>query len=98
MSTSVELTRFRVLPERIDAMLEARPGMLADFEADRTGFLGARLVQLPDDEWLDIVEWRTSEDFAASRAKGANLPGIARFFATIASLVTSEEGTLAEVG
>ncbi|MFD6445101.1 hypothetical protein ACFWEJ_08360 [Promicromonospora sp. NPDC060204] len=98
MSTSVELTRFRVLPERIDAMLAARPGMLADFEADRTGFLGARLVQLPDDEWLDIVEWRTSEDYAASRAKGANLPGIARFFATIASLVTAEEGTLAEVG
>ncbi|WP_020016961.1 hypothetical protein [Promicromonospora sukumoe] len=98
MSTSVELTRFRVLPERIDAMLASRPAMIADFEADRTGFLGARLVQLPDDEWLDIVEWASSEDFAASRAKGANKPGIAAFFATISSLVTAEEGTLAEVG
>lgn len=96
MSTTVELTRFRVLPERTDDMLAARPAMLADFRADRAGFLGARLVRLPNDEWLDVVEWRTSEDFAASRAKGANLPGIEAFFATINSLVSAEEGTLAD--
>ncbi|WP_369190817.1 antibiotic biosynthesis monooxygenase [Streptomyces sp. R08] len=91
MST-VELTRFRVAPERVTELLESRSAMLADFRADRAGFLGARLVRLPDDEWLDIVTWRSSEDFAASRAKGANLPGIAAFFAAIASLVSSEEG------
>lgn len=51
---------------------------------------------LPDDEWLDIVEWRSSEDFAASRVKGANLPGIEAFFATIDRLVSAEEGTLAD--
>jgi hypothetical protein len=96
MSTSVELTRFRVAPENTATMLAARPAMLADFRADRAGFLGARLVRLPDDEWLDVVEWRTSEDFAASRAKGANLPGIESFFATIDTLVSAEEGTLAE--
>ena len=96
MSTTVELTRFRVLPERTDDMLAARPAMLADFRTDRAGFLGARLVRLPNDEWLDIVEWRSSEDFAASRAKGANLPGIEAFFATIDSLVSAEEGTLAD--
>lgn len=67
--------------------------MLADFEADRDGFLGAQLVRLPDDEWLDIVHWKTPADFAASRAKGANLPGIAAFFGAIDSLVASEEGT-----
>ncbi|WP_327400271.1 antibiotic biosynthesis monooxygenase [Streptomyces sp. NBC_01288] len=91
MST-VELTRFRVEPGRVAELLDSRPAMLADFRADRAGFLGARLVRLPDDEWLDIVTWRSSEDFAASRAKGANLPGIAAFFAAIASLVSSEEG------
>jgi hypothetical protein len=98
MSTSVELTRFRVLPERTDAMLAARPAMLDDFRSDRAGFLAARLVRLPSDEWLDIVEWRSSDDFAASRGKGANLPGIKAFFATIDSLVSSEEGTLADAG
>ncbi|MEV5961904.1 antibiotic biosynthesis monooxygenase [Kribbella sp. NPDC051952] len=93
--TTVELTRFRVLPEKAEELLAARVDMLKDFEADRTGFLGARLVRLPDDEWLDIVEWATSEDYAASRDKGPNLPGIARFFAAIDSLVSAEEGVAA---
>ncbi|MEV8636149.1 antibiotic biosynthesis monooxygenase [Streptosporangium sp. NPDC051023] len=92
MTTTVELTRFRVAPDRTQAMLDARPTMLADFAADRAGFLGARLVRLPDDQWLDIVDWRSPEDFAASRAKGPNLPGIAAFFATIDELVSAEEG------
>ena len=94
--TTVELTRFRVPAEKTEELLAARAEMLKDFEADRAGFLGARLVRLPDNEWLDIVDWATPEDFAASREKGANLPGIARFFAAIDSLVVAEEGTLAE--
>ncbi|MFD3405279.1 hypothetical protein ACFWUU_31640 [Kribbella sp. NPDC058693] len=93
--TTVELTRFRVLAEKTEELLAARADMLKDFEADRAGFLGARLVQLPDNEWLDIVDWATPEDFATSREKGPNLPGIARFFAAIDSLVVAEEGVIA---
>lgn len=93
--TTIELTRFKVSEHKTEELLAARPGMLKDFEADREGFLSARLVRLPEGEWLDIVEWSSPEDFAASRAKGPNLPGIARFFAAIDSLVTAEEGTLA---
>ncbi|MEU4193204.1 hypothetical protein AB0E69_15005 [Kribbella sp. NPDC026611] len=93
--TTVELTRFRVLPENTEELLAARADMLLDFEADRAGFLNARLVRLPDDEWLDIVEWETPEDREASRTKGANLPGITRFFAAINTLVSAEDGTLA---
>jgi quinol monooxygenase YgiN len=96
MTTTVELTRFRVPPERADQLLAARPSMIEDFRADRAGFLGARLVRLPDGEWLDIVEWRSSDDFAASRAKGANLPGIRAFFELIDELVSAEEGTTQE--
>lgn len=92
--TTIELTRFRVAPDKTERLLAARPGMITDFQADRTGFLGARLVRLPDGEWLDIVEWRSPEDFAASRAKGANLPGIKTFFESIDSLVSAEEGVL----
>ncbi|GGU32732.1 hypothetical protein GCM10010178_26210 [Lentzea flava] len=90
----MELTRFRVLPEKAGELLAARPAMIADFEADREGFLGARLVRLANDEWLDIVEWRSSEDYAASRVKGANLPGIKAFFDAIDSLVSAEEGVV----
>ncbi|ETK32971.1 hypothetical protein MPTA5024_26915 [Microbispora sp. ATCC PTA-5024] len=93
MTTTVELTRFRVSPERATDLVAARAGMIADFQADRDGFLGATLVQLPDGEWLDIVEWRSPEDFAASRSKGGNLPGIQAFFALIDEVVSMEEGT-----
>ncbi len=89
----MEITRFRVSPEHARDLLAARDGMIADFQADRDGFLGARLVQLPGGEWLDIVEWRSPADFAASRAKGGNLPGIQAFFALIDELVSTEEGT-----
>jgi heme-degrading monooxygenase HmoA len=95
---TVELTRFRVRPEQEEALLAARPGMLRDFHADRAGFIDAMLVRLPDNEWLDIVSWRSEEDFAASRAKGANLPGIATFFGAISQLVSSEQGSLADGG
>lgn len=91
---TVELTRFRVDPAREDDLLRARPRMLADFQADRSGFIEARLVRLPNDEWLDIVLWETPEDFAASRAKGANLPGVEAFFDAIGAVVSAEEGTL----
>ncbi|MFC7591362.1 hypothetical protein ACFQYP_52450 [Nonomuraea antimicrobica] len=66
--------------------------MIADFQADRAGFLGAKLVRVAPDEWLDIVEWRSSADFARSRAKGANLPGIRAFFDLIDEVVSAEEG------
>ena len=90
---TVELTRFRVEPSRVDDLLKARPAMLRDFREDRAGFVEARLVRLPGDEWLDIVFWAGPEDFAASRAKGANQPGIKAFFDAIAEVVSTEEGT-----
>ena len=92
---TVEVTRFSVKPEQEEALLAARPRMLEDFRADRTGFIDAMLIRLPGNEWLDIVSWRSPDDFAASRDKGANLPGIAEFFNAISRLVSSEEGVLA---
>ncbi|MRG59624.1 hypothetical protein GE115_07030 [Agromyces sp. CFH 90414] len=86
----VELTRFRAADA--EALLAARPAMVAEFAEDRSGFLGARLVRLVGDEWLDIVDWESADDLTASRAKGANLSGIAAFFAAIDSLVASEDG------
>ncbi|WP_448810707.1 antibiotic biosynthesis monooxygenase [Agromyces bauzanensis] len=94
--TTIELTRFRVRPEQEAALIAARPGMLSDFAADRDGFLDARLVRLAGGEWLDVVTWERPEHLAASREKGANLPGIAAFFAAIDALVAAEEGTLAD--
>ncbi|KAB1925128.1 MULTISPECIES: antibiotic biosynthesis monooxygenase [Micromonospora] len=95
--TTVEITRFRVPAERADDLLAARPAMLRDFQADRAGFLGARLIRLAADEWLDIVFWGSSEDYAESRRRGANRPGIQTFFSLIDSVISTEEGTTTDV-
>jgi quinol monooxygenase YgiN len=92
---TVELTRFRVDPERVDELLAARPGMVAAFRAERPGFLAAELVRLPGDEWLDIVHWSSPEDFAASRARGGDSEAVRAFFAPIAELLSAEEGLAA---
>jgi hypothetical protein len=66
--------------------------MLADFRADRHRFLGAALVQLEDNQWLDIVRWASQVDFTESRAKKENLPGVKAFFSAIEEVLTSEQG------
>lgn len=88
----IELTTFTVTPENTEAMLAARPGMVAAFRRDRRGFLAARLVRLDERTWLDFVEWTDDAAWDESKAKGANLPEIAAFFATIGSLAGVERG------
>lgn len=88
----IELTTFVVAPEKTPAMLSARSGMLAAFHKDRRGFIGARLVRIADNTWLDIVEWADAQAYDESRAKGGNLPEIAAFFDTIDELVSAKSG------
>ncbi|MEU7790024.1 alpha/beta hydrolase [Amycolatopsis sp. NPDC049159] len=88
----IEMTTFTVTPENTRAMLDARPGMVAAFRADRRGFLSARLVRVDETTWLDFVEWTDDTAWDESKAKGANLPAIAAFFGTIGGLVGAERG------
>ncbi|MFC8600535.1 MULTISPECIES: antibiotic biosynthesis monooxygenase [unclassified Isoptericola] len=94
--TTVEITRFRVPADAADRLLAARPGMLAAFAAGRTGFLGAELVRLDADTWVDVVHWASPEDLAASRRRGGDDPAVAAFFDPITELVSSESGTTAD--
>ncbi|GIG01100.1 hypothetical protein Cci01nite_61930 [Catellatospora citrea] len=55
-----------------------------------------RLIRLPAGEWLDIVDWNTPEDFAESRRRGGDRPGIQAFFSLIDEVISSEEGTTTE--
>lgn len=75
----VEMTTFRVRPDKVTDMPAARPGMLAAFREDRRGFVSARLVRVGEDRWLDFVEWTDDAAWDESRAKGANRPEIGAF-------------------
>jgi hypothetical protein len=91
--TTLEIVRLRVLPENAEAFAAARGPMLAELSA-RPGFVRADLARLADDEWLDLVAWRSPEDFAESRRRGADGPGVAAFFGLIDGLVADESGEL----
>ncbi|MGY5014859.1 FAD-binding oxidoreductase [Streptomyces sp. 900105755] len=91
--TTVELTRFRMNPGRVDDLLATHSKMLANFADDLAGLLEARLVRLSENEWLDVLTWDTPEDFAASHTKGRNHPFLA-FLATIGEVVSDEYGEL----
>jgi heme-degrading monooxygenase HmoA len=89
----MEVTRLRVAPEKAEALASARVGMLEAF-ARREGFVRADLVRVAEDQWLDLIVWERSEDFAESRRRGADSEGIERFFAQIDEVISGEEGRL----
>ena len=59
--------------------------------------MGAHLIQFGGDAWLDLVIWRSCDDFEASRAKGVNLPGIAAYAENIAEILADEQGEILDV-
>jgi acetyl esterase/lipase len=87
-----EMTTFTVAAQNTEAMLAARPGMVQAFRDDRRGFVDARLIRLDETTWLDLVEWTDDAAWDASKAKSANRPAIAAFFATIDKVITSGRG------
>lgn len=88
----LEMTTFTVAPENTQAMLDARPGMVEAFRADRRGFVSARLIRLDETTWVDLVDWTDDAAWDESKAKSANLPPIATFFGTIDKLIVSGRG------
>jgi hypothetical protein len=92
----VELLRIRVDPPSREAFLSARPRMLRDYAADREGFIGAHLIELGGDDWLDLIIWRNCADLEESRAKGVNLPGIRAYAQSIAGILADEQGEMLE--
>ncbi|EGD42979.1 hypothetical protein NBCG_02734 [Nocardioidaceae bacterium Broad-1] len=91
----MEVTRLRVASDKAAALGEARPAMLAAF-SERPGFVRADLVRLSENEWLDLIVWESSADFAESRRRGADSPAVATFFAAIDAVIAGEEGQLWE--
>jgi heme-degrading monooxygenase HmoA len=89
----MEVTRLRVAPERAAGLQAARAAMVAAFE-ERPGFVRADLVRLSEEEWLDLIVWESSADFAESRRRGGDSDAVRAFFAQIDAVIASDEGQL----
>ena len=92
MSVVYEVVRSRVRPEAEEDMLRLRPRMIGAVRQRFPELLDARLVQLDDGSWLDLVQWSSRE--AAERAAGSmsEIPEAAAMMELIEELVSFEHG------
>ena len=92
MSVVYEVVRGRVRPGAEQDMLRLRPRMIAAVRQRFPELLDARLVQLDDGSWLDLVQWSSRE--AAERAAAAmpEIPEAAAMMELIDEIVSFEHG------
>jgi len=96
MNTAItlELARFKVPPENVDAMLADRPGAMEHISTSYPAYINSRLVQFGPDEFMDIVEWTSLEE--ANKA-GEDLPGHPEcqlYFRHMSELVSMDHATV----
>ena len=95
MPRALELARFTVKPENVDALFAARPAMVA---ALRTfpGFIDINLGRLDETTFVDVVLWESREQAEAAAAQAPNHPGLARIFSLIDQTLAFEHADVVE--
>jgi heme-degrading monooxygenase HmoA len=96
--TAMELARFTVDPDDVDAMLEARPAMLRALRERFDGFEALHLVRLDERTWLDVVRWASRAQADEAAAVVFELPECRAAFAYIKEVVAMEHGEILFAG
>ena len=95
--SALELARFTVEPDRVPAMLAARPAMVAELREHCPGFRRVYLTRLDERTWLDVVEWESRQAAEAAMATVPDLPGCRAVFGHISQVVAMEHADVVEV-
>jgi len=92
MGLVYEVVRTRVRAGAEEEMLRLRPRMIAAVRERFPELLDARLVQLDDGSWLDLVRWTSRE--AAERAAAAfpEIPEAVAMGALLEEVISFEHG------
>ena len=94
--SALELARFTVEPDRVAAMLAARPAMVAELREHCPGFRRVYLTRLDERTWLDVVEWDSREAAEAAMATVMELPGCREVFGHISEVVAMEHADVVD--
>ena len=92
MSAVYEVVRSRVRTGAEEEMLRLRPLMIAAVRDRFPDLLDARLVQMDDGSWLDIVQWRSREAADRAAASVAEIPEAASVMALVEEVMSFEHG------
>ncbi|GIF16852.1 hypothetical protein FHX34_1021112 [Actinoplanes teichomyceticus] len=95
---AMELARFTVDPQDVDAMLAARPAMLAALRERFSGFESLRLVRLDERTWLDVVIWASRAQADEAAALVGDVAACRNAFAYIKEVVSMEHAEVVFAG
>ena len=92
MGAVYEVVRSRVRAGAESEMLDLRPRMIAAVRARFPELIDARLIQMDDGSWMDVVRWRSRE--AAERAAAAmtEIPEATAMMGLLEEVVSFEHG------
>jgi hypothetical protein len=89
---TMEIVHFTVTAEAEAALLAGRGQMIAAVRAAHPGLLDARLVDLGDGRWMDLVRWRSAEEAHAAAADFPNIAAAGVWAANIAEVTSMGHG------
>jgi hypothetical protein len=92
---ALELVRFTVKPDNVDAMLAARPSLVAALRSF-PGFVDIHLGRIDDATWIDVVLWESREQAEAAAATAGDNRDLARTFALIDQVVNFEHADVVD--
>jgi hypothetical protein len=88
----IEFVRFRVRPDNVAALLEARSAMIESLRTDHAGYLGGVMARIGDHDWLDLAVWETEEACDAALADADRSSDA--YLGLIEEVVGQERGTV----
>jgi hypothetical protein len=92
MEPTLEIVHFTVEPDAEEALLAGRAEMIAAVRAAHPGLLDARLVDLGDGRWMDLVRWRSADDAHAAAADFPNIAAAGAWASNIAEVSSMTHG------
>ncbi|MBB4742619.1 hypothetical protein BJY16_006078 [Actinoplanes octamycinicus] len=98
MMKAMELARFTVDPQDVEAMLAARPAMVTALRERFSGFESLRLVRLDERTWLDVVIWASRAQADEAAATVGDMPECRAAFAYIKEVVSMEHAEVVFAG
>jgi hypothetical protein len=90
----LELARFKVAAENVDAMLADRLGALSHVAEQHSDFVTSRLVRMSDTEFMDIVEWKSLEAAKKAGEEVMQYPECQKYFRHMTELVSMDHATI----
>ena len=92
MGTVYEVVRSRVRDGAESEMLRLRPKMIDAVRSRFPELLDARLIQMDDGSWMDVIQWASRDAAERAAASIPDIPEAAAMMGLLEEIVSFEHG------